>query len=76
VSSDRARLASSVSGVAFSIAAVVTGTASVLAPFERGWWLTAYLFLVGGLAQLLLSHGQDALASGPREPPAGLLWAQ
>ncbi|MEO8688806.1 MAG: hypothetical protein ABI611_11385 [Solirubrobacteraceae bacterium] len=76
VSTDRARLASSVSGVAFTIAAAVACTANVLAPFERGWWLTAYLFLVGGLAQLLLSWGQDALASGPREPPPALLWAQ
>ena len=76
MSSDRARLASSLSGVAFSIAAAVAGTASVLAPFERGRWLTAYLFLVGGLAQLLLSQGQDALASGTRQPPTALLWAQ
>ena len=50
--------------------------ANAVAPFERGWWLTAYLFLVGGLAQLLLIRGQDALTAGPREPPASLVWAQ
>jgi hypothetical protein len=76
VSTDHARLASSFSGVGYTIAAAVAGTANVVSPFERGWWLTAYLFLVGSLAQLLLSEGQHALANGPREPPAALLWAQ
>ena len=32
------------------------------APFTRGWWLVAYLFLVGGLSQLLLGSGLIALA--------------
>ena len=49
---------------------------NAVAPFERGWWLTAYLFLVGGLAQLLLIRGQDVLTAGPREPPASLIWVQ
>jgi hypothetical protein len=50
--------------------------ANAVEPFERGWWLAAYLFLVGGLAQLLLIRGQDALTAGPREPPWSLVWAQ
>ena len=45
-------------------------------PFERGWWLTAYLFLVGGLAQLLLVRGQEALTAVPHHPSALLVWAQ
>ena len=49
---------------------------NAVAPFERGWWLTAYLFLVGGLAQLLLIRGQEVLTAGPREPPASLIWMQ
>ena len=72
----RAQLAASASSAGFVIAAAVVGTANVLAPFERGWWLTAYLFLVGGLAQLLLIRGQDALTAGRREPPASLVWMQ
>jgi hypothetical protein len=76
VSRDRARLAASASSAAFVIAAAAVGAANVIEPFERGWWLTAYLFLVGGLAQLLLIRGQDALTADPREPPASLVWAQ
>jgi hypothetical protein len=47
------------------------------APFARGWWLVAYLILVGGLSQLLLAGGLLALAgrSTARPPWAGvLLW--
>ena len=44
---DRARLAASASSAVFVIAAAAVGTANLAAPFERGWWLTAYLFLVG-----------------------------
>jgi|SRR5829696_2017350 len=73
---DHAQRAASASSAGFVIAAAVVGTANVLAPFERGWWLTAYLFLVGGLAQLLLIRGQDALTTGPREPAASHVWAQ
>jgi hypothetical protein len=49
---------------------------NVVEPFELGWWLTPYLFLVGGVAQLLLIRGQDALTAGAREPPASLARAQ
>ena len=44
-------------------------------PFERGSWLTAYLFLVGGLSQALLSRAHAALTTR-REVPVALLWAQ
>ena len=73
---DRARLASSVSSATFAIGAAVVGNANVWAPFERGWWLTAYLLLVGDRSQLLLSRGQDALATRAGEPSAVLLWIQ
>jgi hypothetical protein len=76
VTSDRAQGAASASSAAFVIGAAVVGAANVAAPFERGWWLTAYLFLVGGLAQLLLVRGQDALTTGPHHPSAFLAWAQ
>jgi hypothetical protein len=69
VSRHRARLAASASSAGFVIAAATVGMANVVAPFERGWWLTAYLFLVGGLAQLLLIRGQEALTASPPEPP-------
>jgi hypothetical protein len=49
-------------------AAVFVGVAAAAAfvqataPFTRGWWLVAYLILVGGLSQLLLGGGLTALA--------------
>ena len=76
MSRHRARLAASASSAAFVIAAAAVGTANLVVPFERGWWLTAYLFLVGGLAQLLLIRGQEALTASPPEPSASLVWAQ
>jgi hypothetical protein len=60
----------------FVVAAAAVGSANVAASFERGWWLAAYLFLVGGLAQLLLTRGHEALTIGRRQPPASLVWAQ
>jgi hypothetical protein len=49
-------------------AALFVGTAIVVAivhaitPVTRGWWLVAYLTLVGGTSQLLLGSGLTALA--------------
>lgn len=43
-----------------SVFVVVAGAVAVVqaaAPFTRGWWLIAYLILVGGLSQLLLGSG-------------------
>jgi hypothetical protein len=76
VTGDRAQVPASATSAAFVIAAAVVGAANVVSPFERGWWLTAYLFLVGGLAQLLLVRGQEALTTGPHHPSASLVWAQ
>ena len=73
VTADRAQAAASASSAAFVIGATVVGAANVASPFERGWWLAAYLFLVGGLAQLLLVRGQEALT---HHPSASLVWAQ
>jgi hypothetical protein len=42
---------------------LVANTAS---PFPHGWWLVAYLSLVGGLAQLLLGAGPYVLAGRAR----------
>src|SRR3954447_7189716 len=54
---------------------VVAGAVALVqasAPFARGWWLVAYLILVGGLSQLLLGSGLIALAkrSAARAPGA------
>ncbi|MGH2831261.1 MAG: hypothetical protein ACRDK2_00660 [Solirubrobacteraceae bacterium] len=43
---------------AFAAAGVVSALANATAPFTRGWWLVAYLILVGCLSQLLLGEGQ------------------
>jgi hypothetical protein len=64
-------------GFVLCAAAFVVGSAAVavvqaFAPFARGWWLVAFLILVGGLSQLLLGSGLIALArrSAARAPGA------
>lgn len=46
----------------FASAALVIAAVQVAAPITRGWWLVAYLFLVGGVSQLLLGPGLGAIA--------------
>src|SRR4051794_26146661 len=50
-------------GAAFVVAAAGVSALQSTAPFARGWWLVAYLVLVGGLSQVLLVGGLEALAS-------------
>jgi hypothetical protein len=52
-----------VPGVLFLIAAAVTAIINSRTPFAHGWWLAAYLGLVGGVAQLLLGPGLIAIAN-------------
>ena len=49
-------------------AAVVALAIRISEPFEHDAWLVAYLFLVGFLAQLLLSRGQAALLAAAGLP--------
>lgn len=65
-------------GLSFVAVAAVVAAANLASPFARGWWLVAYLFLVGGIAQVLLGVGQVHVAAGIRSG-AGLrtlAWAQ
>ena len=62
-------------------AAVAAAAARAIEPFAHGIWLTAYLFLVGFLAQLLLGRGQAMVAAASpadgRPPPIraqAILW--
>jgi hypothetical protein len=55
--------APTICAIAFIGAAVVVATVHLATPITRGWWLVAYLTLVGGLAQLLLFGGLVALTS-------------
>jgi hypothetical protein len=57
---------------AFVVASAAVAVVQATAPFARGWWLVAYLILVGGLSQLLLGSGLIALArrSAARKPGA------
>jgi hypothetical protein len=62
-------------------AAIAAATARAIEPFAHGIWLTAYLVLVGFVAQLLLGRGQAMVAAaGPADgnpPPIGaqaILW--
>jgi hypothetical protein len=62
------------SGLAFA-AAVAAAIARSLQPFEHGWWLVAYLSLVGALSQAALVSGQGAIAAwqGRARAPVWLL---
>jgi hypothetical protein len=51
-------------GAGFLVAAVVVAALNAASPFERGWWLASYLFLVGGVSQVLLGGGQYVVAAG------------
>lgn len=64
---------------AFLGAAAVVTAVQLAAPITRGWWLVAYLALVGGVAQALLGNGQLALVArtagaGTRAGPDGRWW--
>jgi hypothetical protein len=54
---------------AFTLAAAAVATVRSQQPLDHGWWLVAYLALVGGLSQLIVGAGQFALgaaSAGPR----------
>ena len=58
-------------GAAYLAAAAGIAMVHAGSPVTRGWWLVAFLFLVGGVSQLLLGPGLLALArrSGAPAPP-------
>jgi hypothetical protein len=56
---------------------LVAAAARAIEPFAHGIWLTAYLFLVGFLAQLLLRRGQAmVLGASPADANAPPISAQ
>lgn len=56
---------------AFALGAVAVALARSQQPFDHGWWLVAYLGLVGGLSQLALGAGQLVVTACCGRPPAG-----
>ena len=54
---------------AFTLAAAIAAVVRIATPFGHGWWLVAYLALVGGLSQLLLGPGLNAIASSTGRAP-------
>lgn len=56
---------------AFLLAAAVIAGLQAGVEVTRGWWLVAYLALVGGVAQLLLGPGLGALARHADARPPG-----
>jgi hypothetical protein len=66
------------SGLTFLAAVAPAAALSATDPFEHGWWLVAYLALVGGLSQLLLGLGRAWLLSraGSPRPRESRLWAE
>ena len=67
-----------VASAIFAVAALIVIAWNAGWPIERGWWLAAYLFLVGCGSQLLLGAGQFALAArrGTIPPSRALAWTQ
>lgn len=69
-------------GAAYLTAAAAIAAMHTNSPVTRGWWLVAFLSLVGGLSQLLLGPGLLALsrrsgAPAPSQPATGaelVLW--
>lgn len=63
---------------AFAAAAVVIATVQFAAPIMRGWWLAAYLFLVGAVSQSFLGPGLGVIARkvGAEGPVAQTTGAQ
>lgn len=63
---------------AFVAAAAVIVAVQFAAPITRGWWLAAYLSLVGGISQGLLGPGLSVIArrAGARRPTAKATRAQ
>ncbi|MHB1223900.1 MAG: hypothetical protein ACYC2G_07635 [Gemmatimonadaceae bacterium] len=55
----------------FIVAAAALAVARAITPIDRGWWLVAYLSLVGGVAQLMLGPGLIALARLRNAPAPG-----
>lgn len=67
-----------VGGAAYLAAAGLVAAVHATTPITRGWWLVAFLSLVGGVSQLLLGPGLLALSrrSGARVPDARATGAQ
>lgn len=62
---------------AAALAAFVAAVRRTVEPLDHGIWLVSYLFLVGSVAQYLLSRGQNSIALGtPRSVlrTEALLW--
>jgi hypothetical protein len=78
MSGGRVLRAYSVASAGFVAAAVVVGGLNAASPFERGWWLASYLFLVGGVSQLLLGGGQYMVAAARHAaaPARRVSWTQ
>jgi hypothetical protein len=47
----------------FLVAGIAVAVVRAVVPFAHGWWLVAYLVLVGGLAQALLGGGASRVSS-------------
>jgi hypothetical protein len=56
----------------FTLGAVAVAVARSRQPFDHGWWLVAYLGLVGGLSQVVLGAGQVGLGAASAAGKLGL----
>jgi hypothetical protein len=60
--------------VLFLLGGALTAEQALATPFEHGWWLSAYLVLVGFVAQILLVVGRTPLLARP--PRASRQWVE
>lgn len=60
---------------AFLVAGIVAAAVRAVVTLPHGWWLVAYLVLVGAVAQALLGAGEVKLAArdDPKPPPATMV---
>lgn len=68
---ERAGRGFTICAAVFLAAAGAVALARAATPFHKGWWLVAYLSLVGGVAQLLLGPGLIALSRKRAAPLPG-----
>jgi hypothetical protein len=61
-------------GAGFLVAAGATALIRAAVPFEHGWWLVAYLALVGGISQVLLGTGAALIRSYTSSAAYGPTW--
>jgi len=73
-SSPRRSPSPAIAAAAFAVASIVVALVRTAVPFAHGWWLVAYLLLVGGVAQVLLAYGASPAGHARSSRSSFWLW--